>query len=98
VSDRLALANAIEDAGIERGKAQRLASVIFDAIHDNVATKADLERVQAAFRTDINRVEYSLKAEITRMRDWLALRGLAALVSGLGVLFAALHYWPPGHG
>ena len=32
MSDRLALANAIEDAGIERGKAQRMASVIFDAI------------------------------------------------------------------
>jgi hypothetical protein len=32
MSDRLALANAIEDAGIERGKAERVASVIFDAI------------------------------------------------------------------
>ena len=28
MSDRLALANAIEDAGIERSKAQRLVSVI----------------------------------------------------------------------
>jgi uncharacterized protein YjiS (DUF1127 family) len=28
VSDRLALANAIEDAGIERAKAERVASVI----------------------------------------------------------------------
>ena len=37
MSDRVALANAIADAGIERGKAQRVASVIFDAIHDNVA-------------------------------------------------------------
>jgi hypothetical protein len=42
MSDRLALANAIEDAGIPRDKAQRVASVIFDAIHDNVATKADV--------------------------------------------------------
>ena len=31
MSDRLALANAIEDASIEHGKAQRVASVIFDA-------------------------------------------------------------------
>lgn len=46
MSDRLALANAIEDAGIERSKAERVASVIFDAIHDNVATKADLERLE----------------------------------------------------
>jgi hypothetical protein len=35
MSDRLALANAIEDAGIERAKAVRVASVIFDAIRGN---------------------------------------------------------------
>jgi hypothetical protein len=33
MSDRLALANAIEDAGIARDKAQRVASVIFAAMH-----------------------------------------------------------------
>jgi hypothetical protein len=47
VSDRLALSNAIEDAGIARDKAQRLASVIFDAIHSSVATKADLAALEA---------------------------------------------------
>ena len=73
MSDRLALANAIEDAGIQRAKAERLASVIIDAIRDNVATKADL----AALKHD------------------LTLRGLAALISGLGILFWALHAWPP---
>jgi hypothetical protein len=36
MSGRLALANVVEDVGIERDKAQRLASVIFDTIHDNV--------------------------------------------------------------
>ena len=41
MSDRLALGNAIEDAGIERGKADRIASVIFDAIRENTATKVD---------------------------------------------------------
>jgi hypothetical protein len=50
MSDCLAVANAIEDAGIARDKAQRVASVIFAAVH--VAT----------------------------------------------LLFAAMHYWPPGHG
>ena len=32
MSDRLALANTIEDAGIERTEAERVASVIFDVI------------------------------------------------------------------
>ena len=43
MSDRLALADAIEDADIERAKASGIASVIFDALHQHVATKADLE-------------------------------------------------------
>lgn len=73
MSDRLALSNAIEDAGIPRDKAERLASVIYDTIRDNVATKADLDRL-----------EHRLK-----------LHGLAALISGLGILFWALHQWPP---
>ena len=32
--------------GIERAKAERVASVIFDAIRDNVATKADVQGMQ----------------------------------------------------
>ena len=84
MSDRLALANAIEDAGIERAKAERVASVIFDAIHDNVATKQDLHLVETALKADISRLEHRL-----------TLRGITALVTGLGVLFAALHQWPP---
>ena len=44
-----------------------------NAIHDNVATKADLDRLEHR----------------------LTLRGITALVTGLGVLFAALHQWPP---
>jgi hypothetical protein len=42
MSDRLAPANASEDAGIKRGKAEQLAATIFDGTHNNVATKADL--------------------------------------------------------
>lgn len=84
MSDRLALANAIEDAGIPRAKAERVASVIFDAIHDNVATKQDLHLVETALKADISRLEHRL-----------TLRGITALVTGLGVLFAALHQWPP---
>jgi hypothetical protein len=43
------------------------------ALHDNVATKADLAE---------------LKHDLT-------LRGIAALISSLGILFAALQHWPP---
>lgn len=100
-TDRLALAHVIEDAGIERTGAERIASAIFDAISDNVATKQDI----AAVRADIAALEAVTKQEITRLDariDLVEHRLLTRLggliVVGLTLLFAALHYWPPGHG
>jgi hypothetical protein len=72
MSDRLALANAIEDAGIPRDKAQRVASVIFDAIHDNVATKADVQAGVAAVRSQLQTSEAALRSEIVGVRSMLA--------------------------
>ena len=64
MSDRLALANAIEDAGIERSKAERVASVIFDAIHDNVATKADVQASEAFIRSQLQAAELSIRSQL----------------------------------
>jgi hypothetical protein len=90
MSDRLALATAIEDAGIERAKAVRIASVIWDAIHENVATKSDLEAVRADLKADIagGRAEMAL----VEHRLLTRLGGLTVVLAGL--LFAALHLWP----
>ncbi len=136
----MTLTRAIEDAGIDRDKAERVASVIVDLIHDEVATKADLQAVElelkgdiAATGADLRRAELALKADIAATRteltaaitgvsadlrrteialkaDIAALRAnddliehrLLTRLGGLmvvvgGVLFAALHYWPPGH-
>jgi len=90
MSDRLALANAIEDAGIPRDKAQRVASVIFDAIHDNVATKADVQALAASTKADLRTAIIELKHDLT-------MRGIAGLLAAGGILFTALHLWPP-HG
>ena len=105
MSDRLTLAHAIEDAGIERAKAERVASAIVDLIHDEVATKADVAAVKAdvaALSADLRPTEISLKADIAAVRAELnlvehrlltRLGGLVVVVGG--ALFAALHYWPP---
>ena len=109
MSDRLALANAIEDAGIPRNKAERVASVIFDAIHDNVATKADVQASEATLRGEIAAARSAIASEIARLdtrierldskveqvgsRTFNRLGALAAVIAGL--LFAALHAWPP---
>jgi hypothetical protein len=82
LTDRLSLTNALADANIDRQKAERIATEIFDAIHDNVATKQDLQLVKAELEARIDRVVVRLGS-------------LMVVLTGL--LFAALHYWPP-HG
>jgi hypothetical protein len=47
MTDRLSLTNALTDANIDCQKAERIATEIFDAISDNVATKQDLLRLEA---------------------------------------------------
>ena len=42
MTDRLTLARALEEGGIARDAAEHIATEILDAIHDNVATKADV--------------------------------------------------------
>jgi 3-oxoacyl-ACP reductase-like protein len=122
MSDRLALSNAIEDAGIDRAKAERIASTIVDLIHDNVATKADVAGLRGDLKADVaglrgdlkadvatvganlRQTEIALKANIAAVdarltlvehRLMTRLGGLAVVLTG--ILFAALHYWPP-HG
>jgi hypothetical protein len=46
LSDRLTVANAIEDAGIERSKAVRIATEIVELVKGTVATKADLQMME----------------------------------------------------
>jgi hypothetical protein len=61
---RLSLTNALADANIDRQKAERIATEIFDAIHENVAAKQDLQRVETSLRAELQRVETSLRAEL----------------------------------
>jgi hypothetical protein len=111
MSDRLALANAIEDAGIPRDKAQRVASVIFDAIHDNVATKADVQASEAALRGEIVGVRSLFASEISRLDtrierldaavkaqpNAIMLRLGTLMVVLTGSILAALRFLPAGH-
>ena len=53
MTDRLSLANALADAKIDRPAAERIATEIFDAIHDNVATKQDLREAIADLKHEL---------------------------------------------
>lgn len=67
MSDRLALSSAIEDAGIERAKATHIASVIFDALHQHVAAKADVQASEATLRSEMAALRADLQGGFAQM-------------------------------
>ena len=83
MTDRLSLSNALADANIDRKAAERIATEIFDAIHENIATKADLQLLKSELETRIAQLEHRL---ITL--------GIRALVVAVGIVLAAIRYLP----
>jgi hypothetical protein len=67
MSDRLALANEIEEAGIERSKAERVASVIVATIYDRAATKADVLASETAVRADVAQLSATTRADLATL-------------------------------
>ena len=104
MTDRLSLTNALADANIDRQKAERIATEIFDAIHENVATKADIDRLG----TRIDQVESSLKTDMVAVRaemrelelrlevriDRIVVRLGSVMVVLVGIILAAIRYLP----
>jgi glutathionyl-hydroquinone reductase len=86
-TNEMILAKAFrEAAGLDQAKADRLAETIFNAIRDNVATKADLAHTEQAFNMKFGEVNLQL-AKLERRLRFCAI--------GAFVLFAALRFWPP---
>jgi|SRR5215813_4607819 len=103
-TNEMTLAKAFSDAGIEQEKAEGLAQIIFDAIRDNKATKADLRDAVNQITTTFRDAEHHFTANLRNNKDLrkavrqLTIRGVGALVIGIAALFAALHQWPPHWG
>ena len=89
MTHRLSLTNALADANIDRQKAERIATEIFDAIHDSVATKQDLQALEQRMLLRFAEVEARIDRVVVQLGS------LIVVLTGL--LFAALHHWPP-HG
>ena len=97
MTDRLTLTRALEGSGMQSAAAERIATEIYDAIHDNVATKADLELLRtelradlASLKSDLSTMEARLDHKITLMTNRL----VAVVVVIVTLLFGALHLWP----
>src|SRR5271156_3953663 len=83
LTDRLSLANALADANIERQKAERIATEIFDAIHDNVATKQDLQHAASQFGQ-------RMLLRFAELEHRLTVRFASVMVVLTGIVLAAI--------
>jgi len=83
--DTLKLARQFEAAGFEPKQAGDMAAAIAEAqASADLATKADLDRLELVTKNSIERLERDLKI-------WTGSVGAALLI----LLFGALHLWPP---
>jgi hypothetical protein len=94
MTDRLTLTRAFECAGLKSDDAERIASEIYDAIHDNVATKTDLRELEQRLELRFANLDVRF-ANLERQIDRMVVRLGALAVVVAGSLFAALQRWPP---
>jgi len=83
MTDRLTLARALEEGGIPRDAAEHIATEIFDAIHDNVATKADLQALKDELLLRLSDLEHRM-----------TVRFGSVMVVLTGIILAAIRYLP----
>jgi len=94
MTDRLTLTRAFEGAGLKSDDAERIATEIYDAIHDNVATKTDLRELEQRLEVRFANLDVRF-ANLERQIDRMVVRLGALAVVVAGLLFAALQRWPP---
>jgi len=87
MADRLTLARALEEGGIGRDAAEHIATEILDAIHENVATRSDLQATETALRTELA----ALRADLVLVEHRLLTRLGSMVVVATGIL-VAIHY------
>ena len=107
MTDRLTLTRAFEGAGIQSELAERLTVEIYDAIHESVATKADLkadlaeleQNINATKARDLHHIRTSVTEELAALDKKITVVGYR-LITSLSIsmvvvgalLFAALHH------
>jgi hypothetical protein len=67
MTDRLTLTRALESSGMDSAAAERIATEIYDAIHDNVATKQDLAQLRTELTARIDLIEHRLLTRLGGM-------------------------------
>ena len=85
MTDRLTLTRALEGSGMQSDAAERIACEIYDAIHNNVATKSDLRELEQRLHRRFTAVDLKFE-KLERQIDRVVTRLVAAVVIALTVL------------
>ena len=62
--DTLRAAKLLKQAGFDESQAEAVVTTVGDALMENVATKADLERVETTLKADLKTEVAELRAEL----------------------------------
>jgi hypothetical protein len=67
--DTLEYVKKLEAAGVDRKAAEAYAEALRSAIEDELATRADIERLEAGTKVEVQKLESSTKAEIQKLES-----------------------------
>ena len=80
----------LKEAGVAETQAEAMVALVGSAFGENVATKADVQRLEQKLEYEIRSVRSDMQA--MEQRITLKLGGL--MIAGLGLLFAAQRFIP----
>lgn len=80
----------LKAAGVAEAHAEAVVALFSSAFGENVATKADVERVEQRVEFEVR----SLRSDMQAMEQRITLKLGGLMLAGLGLLFAALRFIP----
>jgi hypothetical protein len=93
MSNRLTLTRALESSGMPNTAAERAASAIYDAVGDDVSTKADLRELEQRLEIRLAKIEHQFTRMVTRLGVLIVIRVGLLLIAIAGVIGGVLYYW-----
>ena len=91
----------LKEAGVAEAQAEAVVALVSSVFSDNVATKADIQRLEQkleyevrSIRSDMQSMEERVKADNRAMEQRIILKIVAILIPCFGLLFAALRFIP----
>ncbi len=94
MTDPLTVARALEEGGIAHNAAEHIATEILDAMHDNAATKADLDGVKTELLFRIESVKAELLLRLSQLEHRMTTRFGSVMVVVTGIILSVIRYLP----